>query len=165
MADIDRDDKNDEQGESDIKVTDRRLFTLDGELRQDLDAEAEKEDVPAQSSPEPPAEQPAERAAPEGPEAGFEHRSVEEPSGVDLSMLVSSLGETALLFMGQIPNPQTGQPTVDLERARFQIDMLELLKVKCRGNLTDDEERLLDRFLYELRMLYVARSGEQAPSE
>ena len=79
-------------------------------------------------------------------------------------MLVSSLGETALLFLGQIPNPQTGQPTVDLDRARFQIDMLELLKVKCRGNLTDDEERLLDRFLYELRMLYVAQSGGKPPS-
>ena len=165
MSDIDRDDRDEEQGESDIKVTDRRLFTLDGELRQELGDEAEKEDVPAQSSPEPPAETPEPPVVTAGPEAGFEHHPVEEPAGVDLSMLVSSLGETALLFLGQIPNPQTGQATVDLERARFQIDMPELLKVKCRGNLTDDEERLLDRFLYELRMLYVAQSGGKPPVE
>ena len=72
------------------------------------------------------------------------------------------MAEPALLFLGEIPHPSTGQPRIDLERARIQIDMLELLQVKCRGNLSTEEEGLLDRILYELRMLYVARSNQPA---
>ena len=49
---------------------------------------------------------------------------------------------------------------LDLEQARIQIDMLDLLRVKCRGNLTPPEEGLLERVLYELRMLYVARTSK-----
>jgi hypothetical protein len=49
---------------------------------------------------------------------------------------------------------------LDLEQARIQIDMLDVLRVKCRGNLSSQEEGLLERVLYELRMLYVARTSK-----
>jgi hypothetical protein len=75
-------------------------------------------------------------------------------------MLINAMAEPALLFLGEIPHPATGRPTVDLERARIQIDMLDLLRVKCRGNLTPEEESLLDRFLYQVRMLYVSRANQ-----
>ena len=75
-------------------------------------------------------------------------------------MLINAMAQPALLFLGEIPRPGSGETQVDLEQARLQIDMLEVLRVKCRGNLTSDEEGLLERILYQLRMLYVARSNQ-----
>lgn len=138
------------QSETEIKVTDRRLFTTDGQLRAEVPGEE------LESSPPEPA--PAGRH--EARESGFERRPVEEPEGVDFTMLINAMAEPALLFLGEIAHPSTGRPSVDLQRARIQIDMLDLLRVKCRGNLNAGEESLLDRVLYQLRMLYVARSSE-----
>lgn len=152
-----RDDREVDQGDdgSELKVTDRRLFTADGRLRDELGTETGTEsEVEKDAGPEPEPE-PEPTAA---PAAGFEHRPVEEPEGVDFGMLVNSMAELALLFLGELRHPGSGDATVDLPRARIQIDMLELLRVKCRGNLSREEEGLLDRVLYELRMRYVARS-------
>ena len=91
---------------------------------------------------------------------GFERRSLEEPEGVDFTMLINAMAEPALLFLGEIPHPATGQPTVDLERAKIQIDMLDLLRIKTRGNLGSDEDGLLDQVLYQLRMLYVTKANQ-----
>lgn len=84
---------------------------------------------------------------------------MDEPEGVDFTMLVNAMAHPALLFLGEIPHPATGEATLDLEQAKIQIDMLGLLGVKCRGNLEPQEEKLLERVLYQLRMLYVARSS------
>lgn len=144
------------EAELNYKVTDRRLFTADGELREQI---AEDEEEPAgETEAQPGDDTPTDRAAERG--AGFERRSLEEPEGVDFTMLINAMAEPALLFLGEIPHPATGAPQVDLERARLQIDMLDLLRVKCRGNLTAPEESLLDRILYQLRMLYVSRANQ-----
>jgi hypothetical protein len=92
-------------------------------------------------------------------ESKFEHRPLDEPEGVDFTMLINAMAQPALLYLGEIPHPATGQPTLDLEGARIQIDMLALLRVKCRGNLTPQEDNLLESVLHQLRMRYVARSG------
>ena len=65
-------------------------------------------------------------------------------------MLINAMAQPALLYLGEIPHPATGQPTVDLEGARIQIDMLDLLRVKCRGNLTPQEDNLLESVLHQL---------------
>ena len=135
-----------------IKVTDRRHFTLDGERRTDVDDDPDFA-APAAA---PQSAGPAPRTA---DEPKFEHRSLDEPEGVDFTMLINAMAQPALLYLGEIPHPATGQPTLDLEGARIQIDMLDLLRVKCRGNLTPQEESLLESVLYQLRMRYVARSG------
>ncbi len=152
MAESDK-EKTAGSSDTELKVTDRRLFTADGALRDDVVEEPEAVES---------AKEPAE-AEPEAPaaEAGFERRSVEEPKGVDFTMLINAMAEPALIFLGEIAHPGTGKPTVDLDRARLQIDMLDLLRVKCRGNLEGEEEGLLDRILYQLRMLYVARANNQ----
>lgn len=141
-------ERNEEQSDQHIKVVDRRHFTADGDRRGD--APDEPEPVAAT------AEQDRERAA----EAGFERRPVDEPRGVDFTMLINAMAQPALLFLGEIPHPESDEPTVDLTQARLQIDLLDVLKVKCRGNLTPEEDGLLDRVLYQLRMLYVARSNQ-----
>jgi hypothetical protein len=158
MAEHERDGS---QAEDEVKVTDRRLFTADGQLRGKVIEE--EEDEQERDDPAPMPEPPRERAsALRDPGAGFERRPVEEPPGVDFTMLINAMAEPALLFLGEIPYPGTGKPTIDLERARIQIDMLDLLRVKCRGNLDREEEGLLDRVLYQLRMLYVARANQPA---
>jgi hypothetical protein len=132
------------------KVTDRRHFTAEGTRRSPESDEIEE----PQGTPQPREERPSREARP-----GFEHRSLEEPDGVSFTMLINAMAQPALLFLGEIPHPGTGQPTVDPEKARLQIDMLELLRVKSRGNLSRPEETLLEQVLYQLRMLYVSRVG------
>ncbi|HEX4825584.1 MAG TPA: DUF1844 domain-containing protein [Candidatus Polarisedimenticolaceae bacterium] len=144
-------EKERDKGKPGIKVTDRRHFTSEGERRADVEEEPEHGAPPAAARSEPEARRPAE-------EARFERRSVEEPEGVDFTMLINAMAQPALLYLGEIPHPATGQPTLDLEGARIQIDMLDLLRVKTRGNLTPQEEGLLESVLYQLRMRYVART-------
>jgi len=80
------------------------------------------------------------------------------PEGVDLTMLINAIWQQALIFLGEIAPPGTEKPEINLEQARQQIDLLDLLRVKCRGNLTNEEEGLLDNLLYQLRMVCVERS-------
>jgi len=138
-----------------FKVTDRRKFTPDGELRGDgeEDGEATASTPPETASPTPP---------PGRSGASFERRSVHEPEGVNLTMLISAMAQQALGFLGEIPDPATGEPRVEPEQARLQIDLIDLLRVKCRGNLSAQEESLLEQALYQLRMLYVARTRQGA---
>ncbi|HKQ60136.1 MAG TPA: DUF1844 domain-containing protein [Candidatus Polarisedimenticolaceae bacterium] len=150
---------SDGRSEGEIKVTDRRLFTLDGELRQDR--LNEKEASGSAAEPAPAAPRAPRREAPSA-SGEFERRALDEPAGVDFTMLLNAMAQPALLFLGEIPHPSTGQARLDLEQARLQIDMLDLLRVKCRGNLTAEEEGLLERILYQLRMLYLARSNQPA---
>ena len=145
-----------ERGRQTLKVTDRRHFTADGERRSELRDEPEEAVGTAVPPPSPASEAPR----PEGG-AGFERRSLDEPEGVDFTMLINAMAQPALLFLGEIPHPGTGKATFNPEQARLQIDMLDLLRVKCRGNLSAAEEGLLERVLYQLRMLYVSRTGPQ----
>jgi len=69
--------------------------------------------------------------------------------------LVSSLAAQALMAMGGYEDPKTKRRYVDLDLAKHYIDTLALLEDKTRGNLTDEERKLLDGALYEARMHYV----------
>jgi hypothetical protein len=148
-------EKGQDKPKPSIKVTDRRHFTSDGERRSEIEDDPE---TPAPTPPPAQADRPAETPRETG-ETRFERRPVDEPEGVDFTMLINAMAQPALLYLGEIPHPATGQPTLDLEGARIQIDMLDLLRVKSRGNLTPQEENLLESVLYQLRMRYVARSG------
>jgi hypothetical protein len=141
----------DRSKDDEIKVTDRRLFSSDGTPRQTIADEEEQRQEPRGGSrqPEPPG----------AAESGFERRPLQEPQGVDFTMLINAMAQPALIFLGEVPHPGTGKAEIHLEQARLQIDLLDVLRIKCRGNLTADEEGLLDRVLYELRMRWVARSS------
>ena len=84
--------------------------------------------------------------------------------------------QNAALFLGQIPNPKTGEPEVNLDFARMFIDQLAMIQEKTRGNLTSEEATVLRNALSNLQMAYVevarepgtvrpepARGGEGAP--
>jgi len=74
---------------------------------------------------------------------------------VEFSGLVLSLSHAAMMHLGQIPDPNTGQAEMDREMARHAIDTLGMLKEKTAGNLTPEEQRLIDSALTELRLAYV----------
>ena len=61
----------------------------------------------------------------------------------------------ALMFLGQTPHPQSGEKVVELETAKLFIDQIEMLEVKTKGNLTREEEKLLQQSLMHLRMTFV----------
>jgi hypothetical protein len=75
---------------------------------------------------------------------------------VDFATLVISLGSSAMMHLGVVPDPVTGKPTEkDPSLARQSIDTLEMLQEKTRGNLDPGEERLLQNLLTDLRMRFV----------
>jgi Domain of unknown function (DUF1844) len=63
--------------------------------------------------------------------------------------------QNAALFLGQIPNPQTGQGEVNLEMAKMFIDQLGMIQEKTRGNLTSEEAGVLRNTISNLQMAYV----------
>jgi len=69
--------------------------------------------------------------------------------------LVNSLAVQALLALGGYEDPKTKKRLVDLELAKHHIDTLAVLEEKTKGNLTEEEKRILDKALYETRMQYV----------
>ncbi len=76
--------------------------------------------------------------------------------------------QNAALFLGQIPNPQTGKAEINLEVARMFIDQLAMIQEKTRGNLTTDETTVLRNALSSLQMAFVEASGGKSggfPSE
>ena len=75
---------------------------------------------------------------------------------VDFSTFVLSLGTTALYQLGAVPDPATGETAeADPLVAQQTIDTLEMIRDKTRGNLDDEERKLIDSLLYELRMRFV----------
>ncbi len=73
--------------------------------------------------------------------------------------------QQAAMFLGRIPNPQTGKPEVNLEIARMFIDQLEMIHEKTRGNLSAEESEILTRVLSDLQLSFVQASGPGAPAE
>lgn len=169
--------------DSGFKVTDRRLFTAEGELRENV----AEEEVHEAKTPSPAAEKipekPAEPAAtggtgqdemPPAPTSAeqqaqkdaYRRSSKELDARVELSghsakelemtfeRFVASLYMTAMLQLG-LMHEEGGQPRIDLIGARQTIDTLGLLSEKTKGNLTPREETFLQNSLYELRMAYV----------
>jgi hypothetical protein len=80
-----------------------------------------------------------------------------EPS---FQTLVSTMVTQALFAMGAIPDPNTGQRVAHLDLARHHIDMLGVLEEKTKGNLEEDEQKMLSNALYELRMQYTELSRQ-----
>jgi Domain of unknown function (DUF1844) len=74
---------------------------------------------------------------------------------IDLTTFFLSISSAAYMGLGVGPFEGEGQPKVDLELARQNIDLLELMYEKTRGNRTPEEERLIEQLLFETRMKFV----------
>jgi hypothetical protein len=78
----------------------------------------------------------------------------EEPVSL-FGLLILSLGNAALMGIGLVPDPNTNSTSVNLELARHNIELLAMLQEKTKGNLENDEHRLLEELLFDLRMRFV----------
>lgn len=77
---------------------------------------------------------------------------------VDFSTFILSLSHSALMHLGEAPNPETGKVEKNLALARQTIDLIGMLEEKTKGNLAGDEERLVGQILFDLRMRFVELS-------
>lgn len=75
------------------------------------------------------------------------------------STFVFSLNSSALVHLGLIRDPSGNESMKDLALAKQTIDILGILEEKTKGNLTDDEAKLLKNILHDLRMMYVREKG------
>jgi Domain of unknown function (DUF1844) len=77
---------------------------------------------------------------------------------VEFTTFVLSLSHSALMHLGEAPDPETGGMGKNLPLARQTIDLIGMIEEKTRGNLTGEEERLIAQILFDLRMRYVEKS-------
>ncbi|MFK8139135.1 MAG: DUF1844 domain-containing protein [Bdellovibrionales bacterium] len=71
------------------------------------------------------------------------------------STLLMSIGSAAMMSLGLAPNPASGKIEKNIELAKFNIDLLDILRAKSKGNLDADEERLLTQLIADLQLKYV----------
>ncbi len=76
----------------------------------------------------------------------------------NFSTLILSIGSSAAMSLGLAPNPNTGKTEKNLEVARFNIDLLRMLREKTAKNLSDDEQKFLDSVTSDLQMKFVQNS-------
>ena len=74
---------------------------------------------------------------------------------IDFTDFVMSIASAGFVGLGLAPNPGTEKTEINLELARHNIDLLDLMKEKTKGNLSAEESRLLEQMLYEMRMRFV----------
>ena len=79
-------------------------------------------------------------------------------SQVDFPTFIMSLSSSAFYHLGDMPDPTTGKKELNLPAVQQTIDMLNMLKEKTKGNLKEDESKLLEQLIYELQVKYVAKS-------
>ncbi len=88
-------------------------------------------------------------------EDGLKNASREEIMSAIFAGMVNQYAQMAFMFMGKVPNPQTGKTEVDVESAKMFIDNLEMLEFKTKGNLSPEEDKFLKTVLTQLRMDFV----------
>ena len=185
--------------EPQFTVTDRRKFTSEGELREGEDKASESSPPPPvverktqalQAEPEPAEvfddgetipEPTAAESAQQSKEYDASARRLDDmllkanpgqpaPAVMNFDRLVQSLYMTAAVQMGAGTAPNE-QPRIDILGARQSIDMLSVLEEKTRGNLNEQEKRLLQNALFDLRMSFleitnaIASSAQRPPQQ
>jgi hypothetical protein len=128
-----------------FRVTDKRSFQEDGEGRTPDVQEKEDGKTQDQHSSEKKSETSDQEKPPQPP--------------IDFPSYILSYYTQGLVLLGEVPNPYSGKKEEDVDAAKHTIDILTMLKEKTKGNLSPDEDKLLENVLYELRMKFMAKSN------
>jgi hypothetical protein len=124
-----------EKEDKSFTVKDKRSFTPEGELKEEAKQEAPKTEGKEEAQ--------KEEAQPTTlPEINF-------------TSFIFSLSTSVLLHFGEITDPISNRKERNLPLAKQTIDLLGMLKEKTKGNLSNEEDELLDNILFNLRMKYV----------
>jgi hypothetical protein len=153
-----------------IKVTDKRIFTPEGDIREEFKSEIKPADPNAPRptpppAPAPPPEAPKQerRTKNEGAPQGDERRNrtiadkAQNP-GTPFTDFIEPLIAQAYMSLGMLRNPYEPKPAIDVAAARQMIEIITMLKEKTAGNLTPDEEDFLTTHLGELKLAFVQRT-------
>lgn len=169
---------NDKQTPKELKVTDKRIFTPEGDIREEFQNEIRPVEPQSAKAAEPPREQnapetpraqetaqpskpPEPPKAPEPPKREERRRSMAEKAtnpGTPFSNFIQSLVAQAYMFLGMLRDPRQPQPIFDAEAAHETIDILTLLREKTAGNLTPEEEDFFDTHLGDVKLAFVQRT-------
>lgn len=153
---------------SEIKVSDRRMFTPDGRLREEFELEMARVAAEPEPEPEPAVAEAPPEIAPPPPVAeatpptadASSLAAVELPVNPPPGLLehVEFLASYALVAMGEMPLPD-GRLARDLDAARFYIDLIGAFHRRYGASLGPQEARFLESYLDQLRLRYVAHRG------
>ncbi len=139
-------------------VKDRRVFSEESREDETQDKEAATASS-TDDEPQAASESTKGREADAGESTPSEEAAEPPLPEINFATFVVSLNASALLNLGAIEDPSTGQTNKNLPMAKQTIDILSMLEEKTAGNLTTEETNLLKNILYDLRIIYVKESG------
>jgi hypothetical protein len=132
-------------------MADEKKIIIDEDWKSQVQAEKE---AAAKSSP---------AARPEAPAQDSENAAHMPIPPASLEMLLTMLATEAMVALGQIPHPATGQPQPDMGQAQYLIDLVEVIREKTKGNLSANEQQLMETLLHQLRLAYVESAAAMPP--
>ncbi len=135
----------------DFIIKDRRIFA---EENQDQKDDEQQKETPDETD----ADQSAAQESEETVAAEEDEPDTPLPE-INFSTFIFSLNASALVHLGAIEDPASGQKVKNLSLAKQTIDILNMLEEKTRGNLNTDEENIMRNILYDLRIAYVKETG------
>ena len=158
---------NEKQAPKELKVTDKRIFTAEGEIREEFrqeihPAEPQPAATPAETPPAPrPEPEQTERRKEQKPVTDERRRTMQDKASnpnTPFTNFIEPLIAQAYMSLGMLRNPYQPQAKIDTAAARQMIEILTLLKDKTKGNLDPDEDDFLDTHLGELKLAFVQRT-------
>lgn len=163
--------EEEERSSKGFKVQDRRRFSAEGELKPEFSGAEEPaaaQRPAAGATPSADAQRQAAASEPQHAAAAAGYAAARAGAGsqgasthdreageINFAAFLMSLSTEALVHLGEMPDPSSGEQRRDLAMAQQMIDILGMLRDKTRGNLDHDEQALLDAVLFDLRMKYV----------
>ena len=160
---------NEKQAPKELKVTDKRIFTPEGDIREEFKRDINPAEPQTAKAPEPaPAAapptvepEPTERRKEQKPVAEERRRTIADKAAnpnTPFTNFIEPLIAQAYMSLGMLRNPYQPQAKIDTAAARQMIEILTLLKEKTQGNLDADEEDFLETHLGELKLAFVQRT-------
>ena len=137
------------QGEG-FTVKDKRTFDSEGKVKEEFKKAPDREEAVQE-----------EREKDTGEQNWKKEQKASPLPEVNFSSFLLSLSSSALLHLGEIADPQSGEKKKDLALAKQSIDIIAILKDKTKGNLSEEEGKLLESLLHDLRMRFVTASKQE----
>jgi hypothetical protein len=160
MADKEKEDVIEGPG---FIIRDQRKFTQEGDRKEKASRAKEQKFESQQEVNGRPSSAEQKEARDKKAPAREEDEDMPLPE-VNFTSLVFSLVHSAMLALGNLPDPATGKTERRLPMAKHVIDTIGMLQQKTKGNLTEEEQRLIDDSLFNLRMHYVEEREKSGKS-
>jgi flagellar basal body-associated protein FliL len=143
-----------EKEKKEFNVSDKRKFDEKGNLKEQF--KEDKKTKPAEKKASTAKKKSTTQSSQKKPKENFKQKV---PLTQEFSTFILSLSSSAYIYLGILEDPVNKEKKVNLESAKQMIDIIAMLKEKTKGNLTPNEQQLLDSILYELQMQYLSKSN------